>query len=226
MSNRPDLTHEDLAAYVHELRGALTIIAGYSELLRRPLDATSSGAALDGIERAMRRADSLCADALAGRTPSSAYGEAFAPLSLSALAEQVAADQRTATGRTVEVTTQGAAQVLGDPDALARVLGNLIDNAAKYSLSNAPIGVRVAEEEGELGPIATAEVADRGPGIPEEDRQRMLRPFARLERDADSPGTGLGLGIAHNVITAHGGCLSIAARDGGGTIVRLELPLL
>ena len=69
MTERPPLPHEDLAAYAHELRGALTVIAGYTELLRRPLPAAERESALDGIERAIRRADTLCSDALAGRRP-------------------------------------------------------------------------------------------------------------------------------------------------------------
>ncbi len=146
MTQHSPLPHEDLAAYAHELRGALTIIAGYTELLRRPLPAAERESALDGIERAIRRADTLCSDALAGRAPASA-ARAPEPISLAVLAEQVVADQRSATGRTIELTAEGSAMVLGDEDALARVLGNLIDNAAKYSLRNAPIEVRVAEED-------------------------------------------------------------------------------
>ena len=119
---------------------------------------------------------------------------------------------------------QGAALVLGDEEALARALGNLIDNAAKYSLSRSPIEVRVAEEDTDSRPLVVVEVADRGPGIPEEERDRVLEPFVRLERDADRPGTGLGLGIVRNVTAAHDGVMSIAERDGGGTVVRLEFP--
>jgi signal transduction histidine kinase len=217
------LAHEDLASYAHELRGALTVIAGYTELLRRPLPAADREAALDGIERAIRRADALCTDALAGRSPASA-SRAFAPLSLSTLAEQVAADQRSATGRSIEVHAERTAPVLGDAAALSRVLGNVIDNAAKYSPSRAPIEVRVAEEESSAGVVVFVEVADRGPGISEDELERVIEPFARLERDADIPGSGLGMGIAHNVVAAHNGRLRVSARDGGGTVVRLELP--
>jgi signal transduction histidine kinase len=96
------------------------------------------------------------------------------------IAEQVANDERTTTGRTIEVTAESSAQVLGDADALSRVLSNLIDNAAKYSLSNSPIEVRVAEEESARGAIVVIEVADRGPGIPEGELEDILEPFARL----------------------------------------------
>jgi signal transduction histidine kinase len=73
-------------------------------------------------------------------------------------------------------------------------------------------------------PIVFVAVADRGPGISEEELEQVIEPYARLERDADIPGTGLGLGIVHHVIADHDGRLSVVARDGGGTIVRLEFP--
>jgi signal transduction histidine kinase len=212
-----------LAAYAHELRGALTVIAGYTELLRDSLAAGERQRALDGIERAILRADALCADAVAGVSPSSA-SQAFCAVSLTLLAEQVAADQRSATGRTIELTVEGPAQIMGDSDALSRVLGNLIDNAAKYSPSRTPIELRVAEDRDAALPIVFVEVADRGPGISAEELERVIEPYARLERDADIPGTGLGLGIVHHVIADHDGRLSVSEREGGGTLVRLEFP--
>ena len=222
MTAKP-LSQEDLAGYAHELRGALTVIAGYAELLRHSLPAAERESALDGIERAILRADALCADAVAGLPPSSA-SRAFSTLSLSTLAEQVAADQRSATGRTIEVDLQGTAPVLGDSDALCRVLGNIIDNAAKYSPSRSSIELKVAEDHESALPIVFVEVADRGPGITAEELEQVVEPYARLERDADVPGTGLGLSIVSSVIADHDGRLSVAEREDGGTVVRLEFP--
>jgi signal transduction histidine kinase len=225
MSQRDGLSHDAIATYAHEFRGVLTIVAGYADLLRRDdVTAEERTAALDGIERAIARADSLCADALAGRAAPAHDDASLAPLTLARLAEQVVADQRLATGRRIELAVSAPAPVLGDAHALTRVLGNLIDNAAKYSLGNSAVEVRVAEATsgGEL--LSVVEVADRGPGIPADEVERLLRPFERLERDAGRPGTGLGLSIANDVAASHGGRLVIAARDGGGAIVRLELP--
>ena len=64
-----DLSHADAALFAHELRGALTVIAGYAGLLRHRLDERETEGAIEGIERAISRADALCAEALAGRTP-------------------------------------------------------------------------------------------------------------------------------------------------------------
>jgi signal transduction histidine kinase len=66
-----------------------------------------------------------------------------------------------------------------------------------------------------------AEVADRGPGIPEADRQRIFEPFYSTK---DS--TGLGLSVCHSIVRDHGGDLSAAGREGGGSVFRMRLPAL
>jgi signal transduction histidine kinase len=222
-----DLSHAEIALFAHELRGALTVIAGYTGLLRHPLDEREREAALDGIERAIARADILCSDALDGRAPVPSKSRVREPVSIVELAEQVAADQRLATGREVRVRVDAPAglTVYGDGLALARVLGNLVGNAAKYSADDAPIDVCVGQEVRPfLGDAALVEVADRGPGVPEEQRELVFEPFERLGKDASTPGTGLGLAIVKNVVTSHDGRVGIFDRDGGGTIVRIELP--
>jgi len=222
-----DLSHAEIALFAHELRGALTVIAGYAALLRHPLDEGEHAAALDGIERAIARADSLCGDALEGRAPTPARARVNEPVSIVELAEQVAADQHSATGRDVRVRIEapGALIVKGDGLALARVLGNLVGNAAKYSPPDAPLDIGVKREVRPfLGDAAIIEVADRGPGIPAEMRERVFEPFERLARDESAPGTGLGLAIVKNAVTAHGGRVEILDREGGGTVVRVELP--
>jgi len=101
------------------------------------------------------------------------------------------------------------------------VLTNLIDNALKYSLGKQVVEVRVAVE----GSSAIIEVADHGPGIPEGCAEAIFEPFERLGRDASVPGTGLGLSVVRGVTESHGGTIVALPRDGGGTIMRLELPL-
>jgi signal transduction histidine kinase len=222
-----DLSHAEIALFAHELRGALTVIAGYTALLRHPLAHAEREAALAGIERAIARADVLCGDALEGRAPIPATARVNEPVSIAELAEQTAADQHSATGREVRVRIDAPAGLVvkGDGQALARVLGNLVSNAAKYSPPDTPLDVCVGHEQRPfLGDSAIIEVSDRGPGIPAEMRERVFEPFERLGRDEDKPGTGLGLAVVKNVVTAHGGRVDILDRDGGGTIVRVELP--
>jgi two-component system, OmpR family, sensor kinase len=222
-----DLSHAEIALLAHELRGALTVIAGYTALLRHPLAEAERAAALDGIERAIARADVLCGDALEGRAPTPSKYRVVAPVSIIELAEQTAADQHSATGRDVRlrIETPVGLVVMGDGQALARVLGNLVGNAAKYSPAGTPLDVCVTRDVRPfLGDAAIIEVADRGPGIPAEMRDLVFEPFERLGRDANTPGTGLGLAIVRNVVIAHDGRVEIRDREGGGTVVRIELP--
>ena len=221
-----DLSHAEIALFAHEFRGALTVISGYTALLRHGLDRAETAAALEGIDRAVARADVLCSDALAGQTPS-AKARPREPVALRELVTQAAADQRSATGRDITVTFDAPDRltVLGDGQALARVLANVIGNAAKYSPADARIDVVVTcGEQPFLGETAVLEVCDRGLGIPPELRELAFEPFERLGRDEDTPGTGLGLAVVRNVVLAHDGRVRILDRDGGGTVVRIELP--
>lgn len=222
-----DLSHAEIAVFAHELRGALTVIAGYTALFRHPLADQEREAALSGIERAIARADVLCADALEGRVPTPSTARVREPVGIAELAEQAAADQHSATGREVRVRIDAPAGLIvrGDGQALARVLGNLVSNAAKYSPPDTPLDVCVGlEQRPFFGETAIIEVADRGPGIPAEMRERVFEPFERLGRDEDKPGTGLGLAVVKTVVGAHNGRVDILDRDSGGTIVRVELP--
>jgi len=104
-----------------------------------------------------------------------------------------------------------------------RVLVNLIDNAAKYSPAGAPIDVGARRVGGELH----FWVADRGPGIVDDDRERIFEPYYRRRvGDADLAGAGLGLSIAKGIAEAQGGHLTFAARDGGGSVFTLSVPAM
>jgi signal transduction histidine kinase len=106
------------------------------------------------------------------------------------------------------------------PVALKRALANLIDNAVRYG---GRADVQLSLSEARIRIV----VADRGPGIPPDARERLLAPFERLDasRSRDTGGSGLGLTIAHTVIGRHGGTLTFADRAGGGLEVRLDLPV-
>lgn len=106
------------------------------------------------------------------------------------------------------------------PQALRRVLGNLIDNALKFGGS-----AEVQVAPGAAGGFVVS-VLDRGPGIPQESLQAVFEPFVRLEssRSRETGGTGLGLAIARQLATAMGGALTLHQREGGGLEARLALP--
>lgn len=107
---------------------------------------------------------------------------------------------------------------------IEQVLTNLIDNAVRYTPSDTPIHVS-AHIEGDQMVIS---VADRGPGIPPADLERVFDKFYRvLGRSSERPtGSGLGLAVSKGLIEAHGGRIWAENREGGGTVFRFTLPLI
>ena len=104
---------------------------------------------------------------------------------------------------------------------MTQVLLNLVDNALKYSPAAASIEVS-AKVKGEFLEI---EVADHGPGLPEEDLQRVFDKFYRVHRPEGVSGTGLGLSICKGIVEAHGGLIRAENREGGGAKFVVTLPL-
>lgn len=216
-STRAQEIADDLALCAHEIRGTLTVIAGYANMLRRlELTPEQREQAAEGIEAAVMRADAIMADTLSGNVRTGSGAES---VDVEKLITRSAADARAATGREIRTEAGGGLRVNADVVALARVLENLLSNAAKYA-PEGPIDIGSHAD----GDTVVVEVSDRGPGIPEEDRERVLQPFARLSRDEGKPGTGLGLTVVRSVIEVMGGAVGLHDRDGGGTIVRLEMP--
>ncbi|MBE2319098.1 HAMP domain-containing histidine kinase [Solirubrobacter sp. CPCC 204708] len=103
----------------------------------------------------------------------------------------------------------------GVPSRLDRAVGNLLDNAAKYSPAGSVVDVRL--RDGELT------VRDRGPGIPAADLPHVFDRFYRADAARGRPGSGLGLAIVRQVAETHGGTVAAEAADGGGALLRLRL---
>jgi two-component system sensor histidine kinase KdpD len=104
---------------------------------------------------------------------------------------------------------------------IVQVFVNIIDNAVKYSPSEAPVEIEARVD----GQWAAVIVADRGIGIPEEDLTRVFDKFYRVQRPDNVMGTGLGLAICKGIIEAHGGEITASNRPGGGVILTVRLPL-
>ncbi len=109
--------------------------------------------------------------------------------------------------------------VLADPALLERALANLVANAAAHT----PPGRSVRVEAREVGERIDLLVVDRGPGVAEDDRERVFAPFQRLG-DTGRAGVGLGLAVARGFVEAVGGRLALEETPGGGLTVVLTLP--
>ena len=213
------------------------VIASVSHDLRTPLTtikALAHDLAVDGDERAMTieeeadRLNALVADLLdLSRLSSGAITLVPEPNEAEDLLG--AALQRTAgtsIGREIRTSLDvGDALLFGrfDFTQTLRALVNLIENALKYSPGEQPIDLGVCRE----GAWLTFSVADRGPGIPRAESERIFEPFYRPPGGTpDVGGAGLGLSIARALVEAQGGTLSHEPREGGGTVFRLRVPAL
>jgi signal transduction histidine kinase len=107
-------------------------------------------------------------------------------------------------------------------ELLGQALANLIDNAMKHA-EGTP-GLRIAVSTAREGETVVLRVADNGPGIPAEDRERALQRFVRLEKSRSKPGSGLGLSLVAAVVRLHHGEIELG--DGNpGLVVTIRLPL-
>ncbi len=128
-------------------------------------------------------------------------------------------------GREVHTTiADGLPPVQLDYLQIDQVLTNLIENAVRYTPADSPIEVdaRVADEE------ILISIADRGPGIPVEDLERIFDKFYRVigtSRRGSIMGSGLGLAVCRGLVEAHGGHIWAENREGGGAVFRFTLPL-
>jgi hypothetical protein len=118
-------------------------------------------------------------------------------------------------------TLAGSAPIKGNRHLLFQAIANLIDNAIKYS---APGGGAVSISAAIVGDKVEVVVADRGPGIPARDRERVLQRFVRLEQSRTTPGNGLGLSLVTAVMTLHDGTLELGDNAPGLKVI-LRLPL-
>jgi len=145
--------------------------------------------------------------------------EPLVRLNLDALLETIVEDFDVL-GTEVRLQGQVGTPVWARPEALRRCLGNLLANARRYAGGTIDLSVQVSPGGVEI------RVEDRGPGIPESEREKVFEPYFRLEssRAKATGGSGLGLAIARTIARAQGGDIHLASREGGGLTVVVTLP--
>jgi two-component system sensor histidine kinase TctE len=117
----------------------------------------------------------------------------------------------------------GPATLKGDPITLREAFTNLLDNARKYAGDQYPVQIRVRRKTEDQR--LQIELADRGPGIPDAEKERVLERFVRGQAGGRQvAGSGLGLAIVKAVVDAHGATITLCDRPGGGLVVRLDFP--
>ena len=225
---RADQMRRDFVANVsHELRTPLTAIRGYVEALADNPAPADAQRFLDVIARHTLRMERLVRDLLrlarldAGQEPLDRTICAVASI-VAAVEHDMQAQLTTRRQRLTVALGAGAETIVADPAKLHDVLRNLIENASNYCPEDTAIEVTTQR----LGGVIELAVADRGPGIPEDDLPRIFERFYRVDRSRtrDPGGTGLGLSIVRHLVALHGGQVTAANRVGGGTIVRVRLP--
>lgn len=120
-------------------------------------------------------------------------------------------------GHHLTLSVTPARPVVGDVDLLTQALANLIENAMHHT----PTGTRIDVRIGDDGAVVRLAVVDNGPGIPGEDRQRVLEPFVRLDQSRTTPGSGLGFSLVAAIARFHGAKLTLA-NSGPGLAASLE----
>jgi signal transduction histidine kinase len=214
-----------VATASHELRTPLTMLQGTMELLAEDLDEIDpdmpdAQRQVATARRELERLSTLAEELLDLSRLDAAVALRSEAVELGELARAVAAEFGLRAGERDTaiklVPPTGPCWGRGDPDAVARVVRILIDNALRYGDGG---GIRVT-----TGIDATVEVADRGPGVPPEERERIFERFYRGRVRGSEGGFGLGLAIGRELAERMSGSLTLADRPGGGTIFRLSLP--
>ncbi len=142
------------------------------------------------------------------------------PTNLTALLGDVVAQARRKGGDAIDLHTEGEFTVPVRPAAMKRCVTNLVDNALRYA-------DHVSVRAGRRGDAVEITIDDDGPGIPEDRRDDVFKPFFRLEssRNPVTGGVGLGLTIARDVLRGHGGEIELGDSPSGGLRARLRLPV-
>jgi two-component system sensor histidine kinase MprB len=213
----------------HELRTPLTSLRNNVELLTYAEEQLGSGKVLSPQDRARLLRDlGVQAEELTTLTTElvelaaeNTDPEPFEPLDLADVVDSTVIRARARWPGIVFAVSTVPAAMNGQPGGLARVVLNLLDNAAKWS----PVGGTVHVRLSTVDELAELTVTDEGPGISEQDRPKVFERFYRATAARSMPGSGLGLAIVAQIVEVHRGDVVAGQAPGLGAELRVRLPL-
>jgi signal transduction histidine kinase len=201
----------------HELRSPLTAIrTGLEVGLAHPDRAPWPEIAHRAVRQSQRLEQLIAGLLVLAKADAHELAARRQPVDLAALL----ADLRAATpapGISIDLAVPPGTTTTGNPEDLSRMFRNLLDNAVRYARHRVLVTVRITGAARPDGVVV--EIADDGPGIPAEERERVFGRFVRLDasREQASGSAGLGLAIAREIATAHGATIVLTEAPGGGT---------
>src|SRR4029077_18740137 len=126
----------------------------------------------------------------------------------------------------VESTIKEDCLVAGVPLLLHSAIENVVRNAARYTREGSSVQIVLERGQGGAGPEAVIRIVDSGPGVPEEELDKLFRPFYRIDdaRGRQTGGVGLGLAITERAVRIHGGTVKASNRPEGGLQIEIRVP--
>lgn len=201
-----------LAGVSHDLRTPLARLRLAAELLENTSDPVLRHDMIHDIEHM----DGIISQFLAYVRHGS--DEAARPGDLNRLLQELSERYSDAQGK-ITLHLAALPMIRFKPLAMQRLLSNLLENAWLHGNSEVEVHTQALPDR------VVIKVLDRGPGIPESERQKMMQPFTQLASAREEKGAGLGLAIVDRIARLHRGKISLLSREGGGLEARLELPL-
>jgi PAS domain S-box-containing protein len=214
----------------HDLRTPLGVAIGYLDVLKEDLKPTTPfrERALQGIDTALNRMQTLVVELLDLERVESGVDRLHVPTDVGDLAAEVVAEfEEIAHARRQQLELAkplSLPPVMGDPTRLKQAIGNLVNNALKYTPDGGSIRVRVRLDDQRI----VIEVQDTGYGIPAEAQAKLFQRFYRVSIPGleSIPGTGLGLSLVKAVVEQHGGHVVAESDQGTGSTFRIWLPVV